>query len=181
MPASWSVKPLSYLGISAAELGCHEMKAVTGDETRTSITSSSDQEEACLQLAPGCAWTHFLVTPWLSLAPRTYRHPKCDGLPLSSCSDVKNIQTADVVLDCRQCSLRSRGRTGAFSRSLVCDCPQRRPTMGGRGTERNYFVCLPWPSDFFFSATQDGENTGLFPVWMEAVCCISAQRATGLA
>lgn len=181
MPASWPVKPLSYLGISAAELGYHEMKAVTDDETRTSISSSSDQEEACLQLASGCAWTHFLMTPWFSLAPRTYRHPKCHGLPLSSCSDVKNIQTVDVVLDCRQCSLRSRGRTGAFSRSLLCDCPQRKPTMGGRGTERNYFVCLPWSSDFFFSVTQEGENTELFPVWMEAVCCISAQRATGLA
>lgn len=82
-------------------------------------------------------------------------HPKCHGLPLSSCSDVKNIQIAGVVLDCRQCSLRSRGRTGAFSRS---DCPQCRPTMGGSGTERNYFVCPPWPSDFFFCHPEGGEH-----------------------
>lgn len=131
---------------------------MTAEETRTSISSSSDQEEACLQLAPGHAWTPFLVTPWLSLARRTYRHPECHSLPMSSCSDVKNIQIAGSELDCSQCSLRSW--EGLVLSLQVCcvTVPNVGPPWEVGAQRETIFVCLSWPNDLFFPATWRGEH-----------------------
>lgn len=148
------------------------MKNVSGDETRTSISSSSDQEEACLQLAPGRAWTPFLVTPWLSLAPRTCRHPECHSLLLSSCSDVKNIQIAGVF------SRESAGEGLVLCLRVCCvTVPSVGPPWEVGVQRETIFVCLPWPSNLFFCHLKE-ENTGLLPVGMEAVGSVSAQRAT---
>lgn len=148
-------------------------------ETKQKLTplATVTAGKAHLELAPGRAWTLFLVTLWLSLAPRTQRHHKCHHLPMGSCSEVKKIQTVVRSCSCSQRSLGSLGRTGAFSLNLSFGSPDsgHHRRWGWRGP---IVECLPWPSGLV-PATQ--ENTGLLPVWMEVVCSASARMAAGLA
>lgn len=51
-----------------------------------------------------------------------------------------------------------RGRTGALSPSLLRDCPQCGATMGGRGTERDYFCMPTLAQQPFFLPPERGEH-----------------------